>query len=70
MILGGKDTVEELLLSFHSVGPEDETQVIRLGHQRLYQLSHFTSMMPLVFNLFFSPGLPFWQDFEFSPRTV
>lgn len=41
--------MEELVLSFHSMGPKDQTEVINLGYKHLYQLNHFTRMMLLGF---------------------
>lgn len=37
-----EDRRQEPVLSFHCVGPSDRTQIIRLGTEHLYPLSHLT----------------------------
>lgn len=39
-----EDSLCELVLSIHSVGSEDETQVTRLGDEDHYPLGHLTSL--------------------------
>lgn len=57
---GGKQTVhvwkleyhlEEFVLSFHSVGPRDQTEVIRLGKQGSFLPSHLAGLKTVHFNL-------------------
>lgn len=44
--------MRELVLSFHHVGPEDQAQVINLGVNDRYPMSHLTSP-PFVSFYFF-----------------
>lgn len=44
MDVGGSEVLQELALSFHFVGPRNQTQDVRLGGNCHYLLSHFQSM--------------------------
>lgn len=35
--------MEELVLSFHQVGPRDQTEAVRHGSKHIYTLSHLNS---------------------------
>lgn len=49
-----EDNFQELILSFHLVGPGDQPQVFGLGGKHLYSLRHLS--WPLVF-VFLRQGL-------------
>lgn len=38
-----RDNTQEMALSFHCLGPRDQTHIVRLGSKHLYPCSHFTS---------------------------
>lgn len=54
--------LQELILSFHPVGTKNRTWLIRLGGKHLYQQSHLTTSLILVFfNVWLSYHLDFYN---------
>lgn len=51
LCVGRGGTVWELALSFYLVGPEDQTQVVRLGSKCLYAVSHLASSLDTFIRL-------------------
>lgn len=41
-VLISEDNLQDLILSFHQVGPRHRAQVVRFGSKYLYPLSHLT----------------------------
>lgn len=41
-----KNNLQELVLSFQQVGPDDQTQVVRVGNTCIYLLSHLMRPFP------------------------
>ena len=39
----------ELILSFHGIGPRDQTQVVGFGSRHFYSLNHLSSPSPIIF---------------------
>lgn len=60
----------ELGLSFYHVGPNDQSQVVRLGSKCFYPLSHFTA--PSFKNFLLAPYPLFWPYItsQFKPSAV
>lgn len=45
-----EDSLLDLVLSFHQVGPRDQTKVIRLVNKYLFPLSHLVSQLLTLLN--------------------
>lgn len=57
--------LQELILSFHPVGSKNQTWLMGLGSKRLYQQSHLTTSLILVF---FNVWLSYPLDFNINFR--
>lgn len=66
---GNGHILEQLALSFYSVGPKDQTLVIRFSHKHLYQWNYFASICSFPWDFLSSRTLDFLRG-QREERTV